>query len=267
MVVIIVIYLIYDYNTNLFYTNKIKKHLEVVPNENIIKKHLKELDIDSYINDNYNLKINDDSIIYIKNFLNDKFFKILKDKCNCIKNDRINLVYKSSSGISKFKLEQEYKNGLIEPFNLYYSTDFINSIRDILKKNINQTSFIDPTSCSIIIYDTPGDHINWHTDYNSYYGNRWTILITLVNTNNDDNDNLSSIKYCYKDIPGKEHCIKTEENSILIFNGSEVTHMATALNKNEKRVILSLTICDGCIQNFNLTNSIVEYLKYYIFYS
>ena len=43
------------------------------------------------------------------------------------------------------------------------------------------TPLHDQSSCSVLVYEKPGDHIGWHYDHNFYKGRHFTVLIPIVN--------------------------------------------------------------------------------------
>ena len=256
----------YSYNEN-YITNK---KLNYISTENDNKIYKNKLGILNYINDNFTVKIKSDDLIYVTDFLNNNFFNMLKNKIKNIAYRRKfqnNLFGKHSSGISKSELEKMYDDGFVEPLNLYYSNEMTDFIGKILNKKINCTNPNDDSTCSFVIYHLPNDNIEWHYDFNAYYGNRWTVLITIVNSNNNSN-NLSSMKFCYKNKNKnkKDICLESEENSLLLFNGSLMRHMTTNLKNNELRIVLSLTYCDACVMSSNIIYNVLEQIKYKLFY-
>ena len=55
-------------------------------------------------------------------------------------------------------------------------------------------------------------------------------------------------------------------NSLLIFKGSDIMHKSTAIKKNEKRVLLSMTYCDICQEKKNIINYIHDKIKNLVTY-
>ncbi len=96
----------------------------------------------------------------------------------------------------------------------------------------------DQSACSILFYDQPGAHINWHYDFNYYKGRQFTALITLVNRGTAG---YSQTKLQYKDATGVEHELDTEVNSIVLFEGAKVLHRVTPAADGDFRVVLSMT--------------------------
>jgi hypothetical protein len=102
-----------------------------------------------------------------------------------------------------------------------------------------------------LIYSKKGDHINWHYDYSNYYGDRYVVLLTLVNENAEKNGGLSNNIFQYN-YEGKTYDLKMKENSLVIFKGSEILHKSTEIENNERRILLSMVFCDICQAKFEL---------------
>jgi hypothetical protein len=70
-------------------------------------------------------------------------------------------------------------------------------------------------------------------------------------------------KYKYND---KVNNLKMKENSLIIFKGSEIMHKSTAIDDDERRILLSMVFCDICQEKKNVFNIIYEKSKNYILY-
>ena len=60
--------------------------------------------------------------------------------------------------------------------------------------------------------------------------------------------------------------LKMLENSLTIFKGSEILHKSTAIEENQRRILLSMVFCDICQEKKNVFNIIYEKSKNYILY-
>ena len=152
-------------------------------------------------------------------------------------------ILRKATGINLFKLHQQQQiyPGILE---LFYSDDLIKSLSSVTNKPIQRVSLSDPNACSLLIYTNKGDHIDWHYDYSNYYGDRFVVLLTVVNENSSKNGLSENIfKYIYN---GKVHELQMKENSIVIFKGSDINHKATSIGENERRILLSMVFCDIC---------------------
>lgn len=209
-----------------------------------------------FINENYNI-IKNDNIIYIENFLTPDFF-------NHIQNIFINKQYSTNdnyfrkgNGVSFINLHKDIKyNDLL---SLYYSEELSLIINKIFNKYLQRLSLNDKNACSLLIYTNKGDYIDWHYDISNLYGKRYTVLLTLVNKNNDTNE-LSENEFIYK-VNNVEHKMKCKENSLVLFEGNNILHKSTPINNNEKRIILSMVFCDICQENSNLLLKIYDKVK------
>lgn len=211
---------------------------------------------------NKNIKINKiNNITYIENFLDNNFYNFLVNQIQNKTYKSNNMLLRKGTGISFYQLHKNYK-GFIE---LYHSNELMNVIENILGKVMNKPPLNDKSCCSLLIYTSKGDFIDWHYDYSSYYGERYTILLTLINENSNKTD-LSSNKFIYLDSNNKKNEMKCKPNSFLLFNGSDIRHMSTPINENEKRILLSMTFCDICQQKTNIFNSIYDRIKEFVIY-
>ena len=209
-----------------------------------------------FINDKSNIIKNDD-IIYIENFLDNKFFNSLQNIFNDKKYETNDNIFRKGNGESFINLHKnkEYNNLL----SLYYSEDLMVEINKILNLYLQRLSLNDKNSCSLLIYTNKGDYIDWHYDVSNLYGKRYTALLTIVNNNNLTNE-LAENEFIYK-VNGIENKIKLKENSLVLFEGNKVLHKSTPINDNEKRILLSMVFCDVCQQNNNLGLKIYDKIK------
>jgi hypothetical protein len=99
----------------------------------------------------------------------------------------------------------------------------------------------DNSSCSILVYERPGDHIGWHYDHNFYRGRHFTVLLPLVNRG-AAGVGLSDARL-YARVRGRERLIPTPPNQLVIFEGARVRHRATPIAAGQRRVVLSMTFC------------------------
>ena len=236
----------------------VQKYLDQIYNNT--KKLKKEYS--SFINNNYKL-IKQDNIIYIENFLNPKLFNHLRNIFNEGKYKTKDVIFRKGSGINFIDLHKNKNyNDLL---SLYYSEDLLISINKLLNKYLQRVSLNDNNACSLLIYTNKGDYIDWHYDTSNLYGNRYTILLTLINKNLKTND-LSENEFTYK-IDNIEHKIKLKENSLIIFEGNKIEHKSTPINNEEKRILMSMVFCDICQEDSNILLKISEKIKNKILYN
>lgn len=209
-------------------------------------------------------KINEKMWI-VEDLLNINFFNFLQKQFENKKFNTKNFYFRKATGINFNDLHKydEY-NGFLE---LYYSDDILRVLTNIFKKPINRPPSCDNNSCSLLIYCNSGDFIDWHMDYSNYYGDRYIALLSIVNSNSN-NECCSSNEFLYIDNEnGEEKKLKLKPNNLLIFKGSEILHKSTEILKDEKRILLSMTFCDICQEKKNILYEIYEPLKNYILYN
>src|SRR5262249_55310468 len=92
--------------------------------------------------------------------------------------NRVHIVgHKRGATISYVELESNVP--VITSF--YRSSELRGSLSEVLGVSVIPTPLYDQSSCSILIYDQPGDRIGWHFDHNFYNGRHFTVLLPLVN--------------------------------------------------------------------------------------
>ena len=240
---------------------QVEKYLEkIYINTQLLKKKYPE-----FINKNYDIikkKSDTNDIIYIENFLNKDFFNDIQNIFNNKKYETKNNVFRKGNGVSFINLHknEDYYNLL----SLYYSDELSLIINKLFNKYLQRLSLNDKNSCSLLIYTNKGDYIDWHYDVSSLYGKRFSILLTLVNKNENTND-LSENEFIYN-MNGVENKIKLKENSLILFEGNRVLHKSTPINNNEKRIILSMVFCDICQENSNLLLKMYDKIKDIVIY-
>ena len=123
----------------------------------------------------------------------------------------------------------------------YRSPDLHARLGAIVGETLTVTPERDNSSCSVLVYEKPGDHIDWHYDHNFYRGRHFTVLLPVVNRN-ADGSGISTGRLFAK-VPDGERLIPTPPNQLVIFEGAKVVHRATPIGPGERRVLLSMTFC------------------------
>lgn len=212
---------------------------------------------------NENLEVKYENEVFIINqFLQPEFFNELKGKFNEKQFKSKDVYLRKGSGVNFFELHNN--NEYFELLDLYYSSEITDLLTNIFKKNIQKPPLHDPNACSLLIYMNQGDHIDWHKDGSRYNGDRYVVLLTIVNEN-ADKTGLSQNEFMYS-YNGEEIPVKLQENSIIIFKGSEISHKSTAIGEKERRVLLSMTFCDICQEKKNLAVYLDEKIKHAVIY-
>jgi len=124
---------------------------------------------------------------------------------------------------------------------LYRSPALADLVSSILGTSVKPTPINDQSSCSILFYERPGDHIGWHYDHNFYRGRHVTVLIPIINRN-ASGDGLSAARLEAR-FGDTIEVIETPPNSFVMFEGQVVLHRVTPIKDGERRVMLSMTFC------------------------
>jgi hypothetical protein len=124
---------------------------------------------------------------------------------------------------------------------LYRSAELRTRISQITGVTVVPTPTHDQSSCSVLFYEKPGDHIGWHYDHNFYKGRHFTVLLPIVNRDKAG-EGLSAARLWAK-IDGRDFEIATPPNRLIVFEGAKVRHRVTPIAEGERRVIWSMTYC------------------------
>jgi hypothetical protein len=136
---------------------------------------------------------------------------------------------------------EEVRNRFRPIAEFYHSQDLKTAISRRIGATVVSTPMHDQSSCSVLIYDEPGDRIGWHYDYNFYNGRHFTVLLSLVNEHRFQPGLSSASLRTRKN--GLVKVIPTPPNTLVLFEGAYVYHGVTALGPDERRIILSMTFC------------------------
>ncbi|MBA3699987.1 MAG: 2OG-Fe(II) oxygenase [Planctomycetes bacterium] len=123
----------------------------------------------------------------------------------------------------------------------YQSRVLRDLVSDLVGVRVVPTPLHDQSSCSLLIYDRPRDHIGWHYDHNFYRGRHFTVLLCLLNEDRI-HGGLSSA-HLQARIGGRDEVIPTPPNTLVVFEGAQVLHRVTGLGPGQTRVQLSMTYC------------------------
>ena len=101
---------------------------------------------------------------------------------------------------------------------LYCSPDFHALISRIVGATVVPTPRHDQSSCSVLFYERPGDHIGWHYDHNFYKGRHFTVLLPIVNRD-AAGTGLSAARLMAR-VGADEREIPTPPNQLVVFEGA-----------------------------------------------
>lgn len=121
---------------------------------------------------------------------------------------------------------------------LYHAPAFAEWISRLVGQRVLPTADHDQSSCSILVYDQAGDHINWHFDHNFYQGSHFTVLLALVNQSASGGNSASEL---YRKKPGGTEMLDTAVNRLVVFEGQRVCHRASPTSEGDLRILLSMT--------------------------
>jgi hypothetical protein len=123
----------------------------------------------------------------------------------------------------------------------YQSQELRELVSALVGVPVVPTPLNDQSSCSLLIYDRPRDHIGWHYDHNFYRGRHFTVLLCLVNEDRVQNSLSSAL------LQARFHenieIIPTPSNTLVVFEGAKVLHRVTGLGPEQTRIQLSMTFC------------------------
>lgn len=124
--------------------------------------------------------------------------------------------------------------------NHYRSAAMRRIVSRIVGAEVQPTPLHDESSCSVLFYEKPGDHINWHYDHNFYRGRHFTVLIPVVNRGRDGG--LSAARLLARQ-NGHDVEVATPPNRLILFEGAKVRHKVTPISEGERRAVWSMTYC------------------------
>jgi hypothetical protein len=166
------------------------------------------------------------------------FQKIISDIESHARTERSYLPTHKKGGAIAYDTLREKIPAIVE---LYLSDEMQALISRVTGVKVKPTPTTDKSSCSLLVYEEPGDHIGWHFDHNFYRGRHFTILIPIVNRN-ANGTGLSAARLIAKR-GDSEVVIETPPNAIIVFEGAKVCHKVVPIAAGERRVVLSMTYC------------------------
>ncbi len=128
-----------------------------------------------------------------------------------------------------------------ELVTFYQSQVLRDLVSNIVGVPVVPTPLHDQSSCSLLVYDRPRDHIGWHYDHNFYRGRHFTVLLCLVNEDRV-HGGLSSA-HLQARLDDKDEVVPTPPNTLVVFEGAQVLHRVTGLGPEQTRIQLSMTFC------------------------
>src|SRR5262249_43199951 len=108
----------------------------------------------------------------------DEFSQLVEEVEELVETERSYLPAHKKGGTVAYQTLEREAPGLVE---LYRSQALRVLVSDIVKLRVETTPEHDQSSCSVLFYEKPGDHIGWHYDHNFYRGRHFTVLVPLIN--------------------------------------------------------------------------------------
>ena len=163
--------------------------------------------------------------------------KIATEVGTLIETERSYLPTHKKGGTVAYSVLRERAPALVDH---YHSPGMRQLVSRIVGADVRPTPLHDESSCSVLFYEKPGDHINWHYDHNFYRGRHFTVLIPVVNRG--CNGGLSAARLLAKQ-GGRDVEVATPPNRMIIFEGAKVRHKVTPISEGERRAVWSMTYC------------------------
>jgi hypothetical protein len=121
---------------------------------------------------------------------------------------------------------------------LYRSPSFLRFVEAVTGRRLQHCPATDPHAWALYFYTEPGDHIGYHFDTSYYVGERFTILVGLV-----ERSTSRLLAQPYKRLPDHapvEVSLATTPGTLVLFHGDKLWHAITPLGEDEERVSLTL---------------------------
>lgn len=167
-----------------------------------------------------------------------EFVRLVEEVEDLVETERSYLPAHKKGGTVAYETLERLAPSFVE---FYRSVELKRLISDVVKLAVEPTPLHDQSSCSVLFYEKPGDHIGWHYDHNFYKGRHFTVLIPMINRGREANG-LSQARLMVRQ-KGRDRVIATPPNSMIVFEGSQVRHKVTPIGEGERRVIWSMTYC------------------------
>lgn len=144
-------------------------------------------------------------------------------------------VHKKGGSVSYYAIRKKGSTIL----GLYRSDALRQFFSRLTKTELLRCPENDPHACALYFYTEPGDHIGFHYDTSYYKGNRYTVLIGLV----ERSEQCRLVARLYQNDPPREIReirIPMAPGTAVVFNGDKLWHAVTPLEKGAERIILTL---------------------------
>jgi hypothetical protein len=121
---------------------------------------------------------------------------------------------------------------------LYHSPEFIAWLSALTGATLLTCPESDAHACALYYYTEAGDHIGWHYDTSFYRGQRFTVLLGLVQ--HSRSELVARLYHKSGARPEEEVRVASHPGTLVVFNGDRCWHMVTPCGAGEDRVMLSM---------------------------
>ena len=120
----------------------------------------------------------------------------------------------------------------------YAAPGLVNFLRDLCGPELKFCPADDPHAYALYYYTEKGDHISFHYDTSYYKGQRFTVLVGLID------ESSCRLEYeLFRDDPLHETvsgAVALRPGTVIVFNGDKVWHRVSPSAAGERRVALTL---------------------------
>lgn len=142
--------------------------------------------------------------------------------------------HKKGGSISRFDLD-----AATDCFRrLYHDPGLLAFLSALTGRRLQPCPGNDPHGCALYCYTESGDHIGWHYDTSYYRGERYTVLLGLVDRSSCHLEYELFRKSAGRPAVRGEAAIAP--GTLVVFNGDRLHHRITPLGEDETRIVLSL---------------------------
>jgi hypothetical protein len=229
--ILLLLGLVYRTRRRLYYDSLAKKRRQMIAGK---EPHLRSLEPEAPLVESFAAV----KLVRVSDFLDPSSLAALREEANAAAGHKTRSyvpTHKKGGTVSYEQIHQSCPSCLA----FYHGEPVVRFVSQLVGEKLGPAGDHDQSAESILYYDEPGDHIQWHFDHNFYDGRQFTALINLVNRSADGR--LSASKLQYRDAHGQEVEVDTSENSLVVFEGQKVLHRATPTVDGDLRIMLSMT--------------------------
>lgn len=142
--------------------------------------------------------------------------------------------HKKGGSVSRYELDAH-----APAFPAFYrDSSLLTFLRNLTGQDLKYCPGDDPHTYALYYYTEPGDHIGWHYDTSYYKGQRYTILLGLVDESSCRLEyELHRADSARESVAG---AAALSPGMLVVFNGDKLWHRVTPAGPGERRVALTL---------------------------